>query len=145
MPTLPKSFYDIEKAVQNFDKLTARADSVFRKFVSDIFQDILERSPVDKGFYRNDWEMKQVSAPGVISAVRIVNNMPYAGVLEHGSPVGGKPWASAGPKTTEINGRIWSNQMPEPVAEGAVESAHFKELYNEIFKIVSRGLVYGKA
>jgi hypothetical protein len=111
-------------------------EPVFRKFVTDIYTDITLRSPVDKGQYRADWELKSLSEPEYLVSMKIVNNMSYSGVMELGSPVGGNPWPNAGPKTVVKDGRVWSNQMPEPVAGGAVESADYNGLLKEISKSI---------
>ena len=137
---LTPNFEDIKKNVDDFPSLLRTADKVFRIFVSDIFSDIISRSPVDKNFYRGDWEMIQKKGAGTLTTIVISNNMPYAGVMEEGSPVGGKPWASPGPKTVLKDGRIWSNQRAEPVAGGAVESADWEKLTDTLFKIIGKGL-----
>jgi len=106
-------------------------EPVFKKFVLDIFSDIVFRSPVDKGAYRADWDLKQSYSDNSL-VMTISNNMPYAGVLEAGSPVGKKPWPSEGPKTIEKDDRIWSKQMSEPVAGEAVKSADWEGLQKQI-------------
>lgn len=133
--TVSKTLKNVTAILDNFPKLSKKADSIFRKFTTDIFIDIIFRSPVDKGSYRADWEYKNVSEAGSMSAIRITNNMPYSGVLEAGSPVGKKPWKSAGPLTVEVGGRIWSRQMPEPVAQVAVESADWEGLEKALANI----------
>lgn len=70
------------------------------------------RSPVDKGHFKQAWQISQepIEGAGVIAGKKITNTMPYSGPLEHGSPEGGQPWPKAGPKTTLESGRIWSSQ-----------------------------------
>lgn len=70
------------------------------------------RSPVDTGRFRANWQLTAHQAPGIFAGIMLSNNLPYAGVLERGSKVGGKPWPSAGPKTTAIGGRVYSKQAP---------------------------------
>jgi len=107
---------------------------IFKKFAADIFTDILYRSPVDSGMYRADWELNySYGTDGGMTAI-ISNNMPYAGVMETGSPIGGAPWPGAGLKTVEREGRIWSSQRPEPVGDGALKSSDLDGLSKEISK-----------
>jgi hypothetical protein len=81
------------------------------KIALDIIPALDDNSPVDTGMFRAEWDFKEEKgSPGTLAQVSIFNSMPYAAVIEEGSPKGGKPWASAGPKTIEQDGRIWSMQ-----------------------------------
>jgi len=136
-----KELDKITFAVANLNNvIRSDASKVFRKFVVDIYNDIVLRSPVDKSTYKKDWELKTISSSGKdIEVMRITNGMPYATVMETGSPVGGLPWPGVGMggKTVVNNGRIWSSQSPEPVAGTALESADTKGLLETLSKIIT--------
>lgn len=75
-------------------------------------------SPVDTGRFRANWRTgRPPKMAGSVAEVYIANTLPYSGVLEYGSPVGGKPWASPGAKTVVSAGRIFSKQAPDGVLE----------------------------
>ena len=148
---ITKSLDSFIAKISNIDGIAKKSiEPVFRKFVTDIFQDVLQRSPVDKGSYRADWEMKDAPAEaGVLIAKKLVNNQPHALVLEEGSEKGKLPWPTAGqtyvrkgkvvgPLTIEKDGRVWSKKMPEPVAGGAVDSADWKGLRKAITDAIKR-------
>ena len=133
-----KSIKEVIAAFDNMDSVMAKKlDTIFGKFVLDIFNNIVFRSPVDVGFYRADWDFgRSPTQSGVISAYQIGNSMPYAEIFEVGSQVGKKPWPTAGPKTVEKSGRVWSSQMSQPVSGGAVESAPWDDLEEILVKTV---------
>jgi len=70
------------------------------------------RSPVDTGRFRAAWQLFPYYGTNTIAGIMLTNNVPYAGVLEFGSPSGKKPWPSAGPKTVAVGGRVFSRQAP---------------------------------
>ena len=120
------------------DSVNHESKIVFRAFVNDIFMDIYTRSPVDAGLYRGDWELKEINV-GDIFTLEITNDKIYSPVMETGSKPGSYPWPNVGPKTVSSNGRIWSSQMPEPVAGGALESADLDGLSEQLAAIVEKG------
>jgi hypothetical protein len=90
-------------------KVGARVEVVVRKVAIDLFSRIILRSPVDTGRFRANWqiaigsipsgtlELKDKTGQATISKVTakalhlkagdtitLVNNLPYAGVLEYG-------------------------------------------------------------
>ena len=111
---------------------------LFRAFVADIFMNVYERSPVDTGVYRGDWDMQEVKTDATL-AFRIMNNDSggYAIFMEVGSPVGSAPWPTAREKTVEKSGTIWSKEIPEPVLGGALEKADWDGLSEQISKIIT--------
>lgn len=97
---------DISKFVR---KTQLRADLVLRKVALDAYRGLLNRSPVKTGRFRGNWRCSigtadlttttSVLPTGEDSAVvktigdakfgdtiLLSNNLPYAGVLEHGMP-----------------------------------------------------------
>ena len=98
--------------------------SLMMKTSLDLYGDILLKSPVDKGMFRSSWKMRPNGPSGdKLFSVTFSNKMPYAGPLEFGSPVGGKPWASPGPKTVLMSDRIFSRQAPDGVASAVLSDA----------------------
>ena len=138
----------IDEVARNLDNLSNNMgrllQPLFQKFVLDIYNDISFRSPVGKkdgGTYRENWRIQQNPGKGdVLYSARITNKMIYAIPLEYGSPKGGKPWPSAGPRTVVSDGRVWSSQMPEPVAGGALENADWDGLNVAISSILTKEL-----
>lgn len=110
--------------------------SALSKFVLDIRNDVVERSPVDSGDYKGDWDMKKGTSSGSAIEVRLTNERDYAGVMEEGSEPGARPWPSPGPKTVLKNGRIWSRERPEPVAQVAIENANWDYFSRAIEEIL---------
>jgi len=73
------------------------------------------RSPVgmeNGGRFKGAWQVNDYRATGLVAGIIISNPMPYAGVLEHGSKEGQKPWPHAGPRTVNSGGKVFSSQAP---------------------------------
>lgn len=86
-----------------------------------------ENSPVGEhngGTFRQRWDISEKPPldSNAVAGVGIVNNLPYAGVLEFGSPQGGKPWPNAGTRTVLQAGRVWSSQAPGGVITPELEA-----------------------
>lgn len=116
-------------------KVTKESASVFKSFVGDLFEKIKRRSPVDSGEYKDSWDL-QTKGP---LSFRITNDSDHQEVMEEGSEIGKLPWPSVPdeyPGTVVKNGRIWSNQRPEPVAGMAVETAPWDKLYDDLVKVI---------
>lgn len=85
------------------------ADTVLRKVGLDAYRGLLGRSPVDTGRFRGNWRiginsvdkstteetapagekaaaLEQIGAAKFGDSIYLSNNLPYAGVLEHGMP-----------------------------------------------------------
>lgn len=98
------------KVGQFNDKAVKAGTKIFQKTSFDMFAKIMKRTPVDTGRARNNWQMKVNRAPRSIlggedksgskalsqaqnetnkielgKTVYIVNNLPYAPILEDGS------------------------------------------------------------
>jgi len=93
------------------------------------------KSPVDTGRFRAAWQVQTYKEGGSTVAMELSNNVKYAGVLEYGSPVGGRPWAKPGPLTMQLNGRIWSKQAP-----GGVLTPRLEEIAQKAAKAVFEGI-----
>jgi len=99
------------------DEIKGLADIALNKAALDLIAALTDNSPVDSGVFRAEWDFKEEPlSRGEIASVSVFNRMPYAVVLEYGSPVGEAPWAAAGEKTIELDGRIWSTQAVGGVA-----------------------------
>ena len=107
MATSHELIKELENATKGMKQL---AKIALNKVALDLVADFQENSPVDKGGFKKNWDFANVNVIGSLAAVSIFNSAEYAVPLEEGSPVGGKPWKSAGEKTAEHDGRIWSKQ-----------------------------------
>lgn len=119
--------------VRGFDaaaaKLATIEDAVSKEGVSRalrgvslrVYAEILTRSPVDTGRYRANWSAPDISeSEDVVEAV-IRNNLKYAHPVTYGSVKGQSPWPSAGPKTVEQSGRVYSSQAVGGVVDPALD------------------------
>ena len=94
------------------------------------------RSPVDSGRFRAAWQLfPSYRSPGSIAAIMLTNNLRYAGVIEYGSALGSRPWKSPGPKTTAVNGRVYSLQAP-----GGVITPTMPNIARQAAEAVLRGI-----
>ena len=120
-----KSLNGLIKVLGNVDKYVGGvARNVMSKHIFDAYRQIQRISPVGSsdrknytgGSYRAAWQIETKTGSGVIFEARLTNNLPYAYPLDYGSPVGKKPWPSAGPKTVENKGKVYSKQAPKGVS-----------------------------
>jgi len=81
-------------------------DSGLRNMAYEIKDKLVNATPVDSGYLASRWKVSSINA----SEIHIRNDASYAGAVEKGSPVGEKPWPSAGEKTVQADGKIWSSQ-----------------------------------
>ena len=109
---------------------------VMRQYALDFFDDITYLSPVDTEAYRASWEPLIFSTKGnTFFSTTFANKMPYSGPLDYGSPVGGKPWPSPGPKTVVgKDGRIFSKQAPEGVSSKVITEETLNTMVDDIIK-----------
>ena len=63
------------------DKARERAEQVTEEVVEELTATIIDRTPIDEGNAKEGWEI-QVHESGM--RYRIVNKVPYIGVLEYG-------------------------------------------------------------
>jgi hypothetical protein len=81
----------------------------FSALIKELRPQVRMKSPVKtRNFYRS-WD---IAHTGKYSAY-FRNYTDYSEAVVEGCPVGQKPWPSAGPLTSEIGGRVWSNKMLE--------------------------------
>lgn len=93
------------------DGMKDRAEFALSKVALDLITDFEANTPVASGILRAEWDFKKEKASGnVLVSVSVFNRMPYAAAADQGSKKGELPWASAGPRTKEEGGRIWSKQ-----------------------------------
>jgi hypothetical protein len=77
---------------------------------------VQEATPVGKtGTAKKSWTIVERDSTGYSFG----NSAPYSHVLEAGSPLGGRPWASSGPKTVTEDGRVYSSQAPGGITKKA--------------------------
>lgn len=120
--TVSKELLEFQKSVAGLAKVA------LAKTALDLTAAFTLNSPVDTGIFRAEWDfLEGPVSPGVLAQVTVTNRMPYAGVLDEGSPVGGIPWASEGPKTIEKDGRIWSKQAVGGVTSPVLDDSDFSE------------------
>jgi len=103
-----------------------------------IFEDIVNRSPLDKGPFRASWKLRSNRNGNAISSVRIQNDTPYGIFLDEGAEPGDVPWywpnaKNKGPKSNSgklkiVNGRIWAGGLSPQgfVVHGIVDVIIFK-------------------
>jgi hypothetical protein len=113
--------------------------SAFGTLVKELRKSIKMKSPVvSYNFYRS-WNIK----PPNKLTTEIINTAEYAEAIVYGGVPGQPPWPNAGPLTSEIGGRIWSNKtLDNPPNVGTFEqtvldpdriNARFGKLVEEEF------------
>jgi len=135
---LTKKFAAIPKG------LTDRIDVAVRQARMDAKAAFMTASPVGKtGHFRSSW---QEGGGGLahgkkfIASASIWNPLIYADPLETGSQKGTRPWPSAGPRTKEGNGRIWSSQAVGGVINQVISESYLKDLALSVEKAAFGGL-----
>jgi len=86
-----------------------------------ILEDIINRSPLDEGPFREGWRLLNSRNGNAISSIRIKNDVPYGPFLDEGAEHGGVPWywpnaKNKGPisksgKLKFVNGRVWAGGL----------------------------------
>lgn len=118
--------------------LSQRAQLAVSKITIDLERTAKEVSPADKGDFRKAWKhnLTLVAPFGVMARGEVYNPLPYGEPLEHGSPVGGKPWPKAGPRTVERGGRIFSKQAVGGVVGPVLTQDYIKSVAAQILAFV---------
>jgi len=99
----------LKENVDRFKKAPGKVKEAFRLLTMEVRRDLKLKSPVDKRNFYRSWNIP----PTKVFHFDIRNTADYADAVVFGSVVGSKPWPSAGKKTSEIGGRVWSNKMLE--------------------------------
>jgi len=127
--------------LENFEsRMGSSVFNIVTKFGMDLYGSIVKMSPVGEvhgGRFRGDWQFDVSSSPRSLVIFTIFNRMPYAGPVSYGSVVGKAPWPSAGPRTVENAGRVYSSQAPFGVVEPAFNSLPIDKLRNEILRALT--------
>jgi hypothetical protein len=119
------------------------ANIALTKTALDLISAFDDNTQVDKGTMRAEWDYKMEKPDmGAFAQVSVFNRMPYAGVVDLGSPAGEIPWPSQGPKTMELDGRIWSSQAVLGVTAPVLgdEGGYMDKMMDNIQKFVLGGL-----
>lgn len=121
--------------LKNSSNLVSEATKgIFKIFCNNLYETIKDRSPVDKGTYRDTWNFIETGE----NEYTISSRLAYSEIMETGSTPGESPWPNEGPRTVNVGGKIWSNQRPEPVAGGAVDSAKWEKLSNDLLNSLTK-------
>ncbi len=97
--------------------------------IIEIHGKLREASAVDLGTFREHWSFRiKKNHDGALLWGIISNDVPYAAPLVYGSAKGKKPWKSAGPKTVEISGKIYSSQSPYNLVDHVMETVDFADI-----------------
>ena len=108
-------------------------DALIKHLALEIRAKMLQSTPRDTGTAKKSWspvkrESGGLSFSGGLGDGPVArqsfgysfgNTAPYSHILESGSTPGSKPWPSAGPRTVEKGGRIYSSQAPGGIMETA--------------------------
>lgn len=122
----------IETLSQNKRRALASVrTTAYRDFVN-LTEEMKLRSPLDSGFFRKNWELKERGSNSVkLANFRVQNRTFYGSFLDEGVPPGGVPWywpnaKNPGPisksgKLALINGRVWAGgKSPSGFVEGGI-------------------------
>jgi hypothetical protein len=121
--------------------IAALAKIGISKIALDLVAAIKENTPVDKGILKQEWEIIDDDGDaGVLVRKIITNRMPYAEPVEFGSPKGQLPWKTAGPKTVEREGRIYSSQAVGGILQPIIDSGYLDAAGKELADFISDGL-----
>jgi hypothetical protein len=134
---LSKKFSEIPKGMSH------RVNMAIVKVREDSRAALMTESPVGKtGNFRSSWEAASDVAHGkkFIAVASIWNPLIYADPLETGSRKGARPWPSAGPRTVENKGRVWSSQAVGGVINQVLTESYLKDLSQSIEKAAFGGL-----
>ena len=121
------------EGIEKIPDLTGKKlDELTRAVAMKVRSEVVKLTPRDTGKAKTSWT--QVSK--IEGGWSFGNPMVYAKYLEKGSEIGQRPWPSAGPRTVEQGGRIYSSQAPL----GILEQIQLKRLAKIEFKKVMKGL-----
>jgi len=126
----------IRAAIEYFERLSAetkrKVKDAVNKELLDIQAALMTASPVDTGIFRSSWSIDPASITGNKIQGSVYNPMVYAEVLEYGSKKGERPWKSAGLRTVESNGRIWSSQAKDGVISQTIDQSEIDQITEKI-------------
>lgn len=109
------------------------AKSVAYELTETIYKEAKQRSPVDTGLFKSQWNIRPGPKTGrTIASYSVTNNVSYGVHLERGSLPGSDPWPRVGKRTVFVGGRIWSTQAIGGVMQPTIDSldiAHYADLY----------------
>ena len=135
----------IQQELQGLPKqIRRKAVPAVKKVALDIKRALEENSPVGEkhgGTFKGNWDMKFMGygAGGMIASAVITNATAYAPPIELGSKVGSPPWPSAGPRTVEKSGRVFSTQAPAGVIAPITKD---KDVMQNLVDVINR-FVFG--
>ncbi len=113
------------------------------KIKTDLYAGVLSASPVGKtGIYRSSWEADAeiFVDDAIMGQISIWNPVIYSEPIEIGSKVGGRPWASAGPRTVEKGGRIWSSQAVGGVLDQVITEKVVRDMSEAFMEYVFKDI-----
>lgn len=136
---------EIALELNNVNKeIAGLAKVALNKTALDLLAAFIATSPVgETGDFRRGWDFKPETSlkAGVVAQVTIFNSVQYAPPIEYGSPTGGRPWPSAGPKTVEQDGRIYSKMAVGGVITPIFDDEEFVDnLAEEMSSFIFGGL-----
>jgi hypothetical protein len=134
----------IQKTFTGLSKgMKSRVGNAIVKVREDTRSALMTESPVGKtGNFRSSWEAASDVSPGesTIAAASVWNPIIYAEPLEAGSRRGARPWPSAGPRTKEKDGRIWSSQAVGGVINQVLTAEYINDMAEAVNDAAFRGL-----
>jgi hypothetical protein len=74
-----KNFNEVLK--KSIEKNIQKTDQLIKRFVFDLLARIKEKTPVDTGVLRSDWNIEKIHEKG-FNQWYIINSMPYASRIE---------------------------------------------------------------
>ncbi len=133
----------VSKEFEEFStKLESRALLGLQKISLDTQAELMAASPVGKtGIFRSSWqgEVQISNTPKMLGELSIWNPTIYGEPLEVGSKKGKRPWPSAGPRTKEAHGRIWSSQAVGGVIEKTIDAKYVKDASETLTEYILGG------
>lgn len=105
---------------------TTTLTAIIRRAARQIRGAVRRATPVDTSAARESWTPLQKIEGGY----SFQSDLPYVPVLEYGSEAGAKPWPTAGDKTVENRGKIYSSQAPE----GFMAKSKAEQIINKVFE-----------
>jgi hypothetical protein len=125
-----------------------KIDALVKSLAQKLWRSAQTATPVDSTMAKRSWtqperiqfQTQDATFPVSRRSVGYAfgNIQPYSRVLEKGSQPGKRPWPSAGPRTVEQAGRIYSSQAPGGIFENAeIEKVVERELPKIMEKLLS--------
>lgn len=91
-------------------KADGNLSNSFRIFLELAEDELKSKAPVDKGDFKQSWEIYDTNFSSFGMSAKLGNDRPYATAIEFGSVPGQDPWPNPGEKTTMSGGMIYSTQ-----------------------------------